>query len=347
MTALLHLIDRDTPLEMRDQLALLAGGDDRIVSVGPMPPAEDRLAAQPVHAPLGSARACAKRLARQLGPIEMIHAWSARAARAGEFLARRRNVPVILSLPGVPADDRFLQKSAAIITVPTQASLDILVERGIDASRIALLPPAARPPANPAKGRRAIREQLGLADDELLMAAPGALIRPMQHKVACWAHAMLRYVDPKIRLVLPDDGVDRPFVYSFARGAGFVDETYGPFPPSRREEVLAAADVALIVPSGDMGTGVLAECLAAGVPTAAFGLPSLIDCGGRAVQFAEATTPRAAAQATLALLESADLARSLTDTGRQLATERFNVDLIRRTLRDIYAATEGSVEAGR
>ena len=245
----------------------------------------------------------------------------------------------MLSLPGAPAEGRSLRRCEATLTVPTQASLNALVARGVDAGRITVLPPAARPPANPAEGRRIIREQLNIADDEILMVAPGELIRPMQHKIACWAHAMLRYVDPNIRLVLPDEGVDRPFVYSFARGAGFIDETYGPFPPSRRGEVLAAADVALIVPSGDLGAGVLAECLAVGVPTAAFHSPGLAECGGRAVRFAQTPTPRAAAQATLALLESADQARSLTDAGRQLAAERFDANTVRQALQTIYTST--------
>ena len=342
MTALLHLIDQDTPLEMRDQLVLLAGSDDRIVSVGPIPAGEDRLTVQSVHAPLGLAGVCGKRLARQLGPVDMVHAWSIRAARAGQVLARRRNVPLVLSLPAAPADGRLLKTLPARITVPTQASFDSLIQLGIDAGRVSILPPAARPPVKPADGRRAIREQLELADDDILMVAPGELIRPMQHKIACWAHAMLRYVDPKIRLVLPDDGVDRPFVYSFARGAGFIDETYGPFPPSRRGEVLAAADVALLAPRGEIATGILAECLAAGVPTAAFRSASLAECGGQAVQFAQAHTPRAAAQATLALLESPDLARSLTDAGRQLTVERFDVGVVRGTLEGLYAAATGA-----
>ena len=297
MIAVLHLMDRDTPLEMRDQLVLLVGSDDHIVSVGPIPPTEDRLPAEPIHAPLGLAGATGRHIARRIGPVRLVHAWSARAAHAGKGIAQRQGVPLILSLPGAAPNGCDRWCGEAHLTIPTEASRRRLIQLGIDAARISVLPPAARPIVNAADGRRKIRQQLGLTDDEILMVAPGELIRPMQHKIVCWSHAMLRYVDPTVRLLLPDDGVDRPFVYSFARGAGFIDETYGPFPPSRRSEALAAADLALLVPRDDIGTSILAECLAAGVPTAAFRTPGLAECAGEAVQFATADTPRAAAQA--------------------------------------------------
>jgi len=163
------------------------------------------------------------------------------------------------------------------------------------------------------------------------------MVRPMQHKIACWVHAILRYADPHVRLMFPDDGPNRPFVFEFARGAGSVEEILEPVPPAQRLDALAAADIALLLPRGLGAAFVLAEVLAAGLPTVAFAADDLAQQAGQAVCFAKARTPRAAAQAVLRLLESPEQRHTLTAEARRHADRHFGPDAARSALHDVYA----------
>ena len=342
MGPILHLIDAETPLDMRNQLAALAGEDDRIVSIGPPPADEDRLNVQRVHVPVGMPAPARLWLHRVGGRPELVHAWSDRAHQAGAALAAKHACPLVRSLPVAPPPTGVLVsynvsvEGRTVWTVPTEAARQKILARGLPPERVGVLPPAAEAPDQPAQRRQRMRESLEIGPDALVILAGGEMIRPAGHKIAGWVHGILRYVHDDLPLVFPDGGPIRESVFYFSRGAGFGDDIHGPWPPSERPDSLAAADVAMICPQRDCGTTHLAEALAAGLPTVIFPTPDLTECGGQAVLAAKEATPRSAAQAVLKLMEDASLRADLASAARQQAQERFAPATIRRALREIY-----------
>jgi hypothetical protein len=127
VTRALHIIDRDTPADMLMQLSALVGEDDAIVSAGPAGRFDLLGRAQFVHQPLGSAVLCGFKLAGLID-AEVVHAWSARAQRVGQVVARINGRILVRSVPAVPPSGkplrrllRSLSHPELLITVPSQA----------------------------------------------------------------------------------------------------------------------------------------------------------------------------------------------------------------------------------
>lgn len=348
MPRVLHIIDGNTPADMLDQLVLLAGESDPIVSIGPGPAWEDRLKVRSFHVPLGSPGLCALRMPDWADKVDIIHTWSDNAQRAGEILARGRPCTLVRSLVTAPPANRRRQwmrrneRSEAVWTVATEGARDRLIGAGALADRVHVLPPAAQPIDRAAERGQAFRAEIGLEPDHLVILAGGEMIRHGGHKAACWVHAILRHALPSMRLFMSDDGPHREAILAFDRGAGFVEEHYGPWPPSRRGDVVAACDIAMFCHVRNCGTTALAGALAAGLPTVIFGVDDLIECGGQAVLASKPATPRGAAQAIFAIAEDPALAQALADAGRQRAAQCFDVGAIGKTLATIYALAEST-----
>ena len=225
-----------------------------------------------------------------------------------------------------------------IWTVPTASSRQRLIAAGGDAELIHVLPPSAEPIDNHPARRRQAREELGLAPDDFALLAPGEMIREVNHKMACWVHAIIRHVAPRVRLVLPNPGPLKDSIYYFASGAGSTEEILGPWPPSHRADILAAGDAAVFFAQRDCGVTALVEALAAGLPVVAFETPDLVECAGPAALLAEACTPRAGSKAVLSLLETPGLADDVGQAGRSRAAEQFTVSLAKDALAGAYEA---------
>ena len=152
MNDVLHVIDRDGPGSLLDQLSLLIGPDDGIASVGPPP--EDWLAPAAVlsvHVPLGQPRLCGRQMAELAGPGMILHAWSHAAALAGDAIPQQRKAGLVWSLAQPPRGQslrdalRLARSRGACLTVPTIACRQYLLHAGVGEDSIRLLPPAAVP----------------------------------------------------------------------------------------------------------------------------------------------------------------------------------------------------------
>jgi len=347
MTAykVLHLIDRNTPLDMLIQIGLLAGTGDRIVSIGPPPQVPAGLNVRAVHEPIGSAVLCGLRLRSIARDAEVIHVWSPRAQRAGLAAAAGGSGRVLRSISAVPCSAkarasllRSFRSRSVTVTAPTRAARDALIRAGLDASHVRVLPSAAGRIDGIPSRRKTMRAELGIPDDAVVLVAPDAMTRPANLNLAAWAHAIMQYaMDSQSWLLLPAGGPMERAVLVFARGAGFIESTVGPWPIDRLPDALAAADVAMFLRADDCGTSAVAAAMAAGLPIVAFDTPDVVECAGPAAMLTEARTPRAAGQALLKLIEQPDLAERLRQASTRRATE-FAVDSIRQRLADIYSS---------
>jgi glycosyltransferase involved in cell wall biosynthesis len=354
MARVLHIIDRDTPGDLLDQLSLLAGAGERIVSSGPPPAwAEFRLPVTVAHRPFASAWLSARWMQDAVRGASVIHAWSASAAPAGEALTERIGGRLIVSLAtasqayevGDLLDALRLGVVPGVVTVPTEAAKQALCGEGEPGDWLAVLPPAGAPIDDRRARRQRTREALGATDADRIMIALGEMTRHAGHKYASWAHAMCRQVVPHLLLLLPGGGPVEDRVEFFSETTGRDEEVFLTGDRFERADLLAAADLGVQFCERDCGTAALAGAMAAGLPLAAARTPDVTEIAPHEVGavLAESCAPRHATASLLRILDDPDFAARLGKSAAQRASEHFNPERCRRRLDDIYAPRPAGV----
>ena len=354
MRRAVHLIDADTPGDLLDQLRLLAGEAETVVSVGPPPRhAPFTLPVAATHRPLNSPALCGWRMRNLANEYSLLHAWSPAAARAAEAIARTRNVSVLRSLAHVPDKTelkallRSMRKRGVHVTVPTSAARRALLHAGAPSHAVHVLPPPADE-IDDVQGRRTrTRKALGLSDRETLLVTTAEMTRWAGHKYASWAHAILRQVLPDFRLLLPGGGPAEPQVRFFAATTGYDSEVFFTGDRFRPADALAAADIVLFFCERDRGVAALVSAMAAGAAIAASHTPDVAECAPheQAAVLSQPGDPRSASAAVLRLREEPGLAQRLGRSARQRADEYFARGDCRRRLEEIYEAAAASAPA--
>ncbi len=353
MTSALHIIDEITPRDCLEQLALLAGRDDAIASIGPSPRYSFDLPVAPVHRPTGLSRLAGKRMRSLAGDADVLHVWSLRALPAGISVAQRLGRKLVLSIPCVPPAfltgpiRRAVGKGVLHLTVPTEAARRRIVQSGAPVAAVHVLPAAAAKIDDLQERRKTVRAELALTEQDKLLVAPSEMIRYAGHKYASWAHAIVRQVLPNVRLLLPGCGPLLRHVKFFAGTTGYDSEVFLTEDRFSRDDALAAADVALFLCRRDTGISTLVTAMGAGTPIVASATPDMAECApdGQAALLARPGDPRTASAAVLKLLEDGELARKLAAESSRLAQQRFNLARSRNRLSEIYAALVGAVPA--
>jgi hypothetical protein len=345
MGPVLHIIDRGTPCDSLDQLALLAGDGDRVACVGRPPEyAGFNLPAKTVHCPFGLASLGGRRLRQFVRDGDIVHTWSPRSLQAGRMLALGGRCKLLLSLSHLPEPAdlpellRHLSGAALHVTLPTSVARERMLAAGAPSESVHLLPPAARPVADLPRRRQQVRAALGLAEHQRLLVAPAEMVRAAGHTYVVWAHAIVRQIHQHVHLLIPGHGPLMKHVTYFARTTGYNDEIHLTEDRFSRSDVLAAADVAAMFYQKDCGVSALVASMAAGVPVAAGDTPDAAECApdGEAAVLAEPGSPRAATAAVLKLIDDPVLGGRLGRTAQQIAETRFSILHAKQVLGDIY-----------
>src|SRR5204863_4599377 len=122
------------------------------------------------------------------------------------------------------------------------------------------------------RGRRndILRAQLGFSPSDHVMLAAGESTRAANHRLASWAASILHVLDPRHRFLLWGKGPMSDSVIRFThrlRRPNFLSvatERLGP--DVTFEELLPAADTALMTADAPAATLPIAICMAAGLP---------------------------------------------------------------------------------
>jgi len=222
------------------------------------------------------------------------------------------------------------------VVAVSNAGRRIILERGwAHPSQVVTVHNGVRADAQAGAGA-ALRERLGIAPDELVVAMVSVLRPDKRHDVAIAAIQALEPRFPGLRLVIAGDGPSRREVER--RAAGLP----GTLVLGHRDDVgalLDAADVFLHTSSIEAFPTALLEAMAASVPvvaTAVGGVPEivdhdltglLVDAPPRADAFAAALEP---------LLADAELRRRLGVAGRARFARRFTVERWANRMRALY-----------
>lgn len=345
MARVLHIIDGSTPRDMLGQLSALAG-TEAVACLGPRPDdPQFTLPVRATHKPLNLESLAGLRIAPLARDAAILHCWSMPAFWAARVAADRCGARIVLSLPHMPRGplwDLPRQTAAGDIhlTVPTEAALRAMTADGFSETVLHVLPPACAGVPRDAASRPAAREQLGIANDDLLLIAPGELLRDAGHTFVIWAHAILRQIIPNISLLIPEDGPVVTHVKFFAGTTGYDSQIHMPHGRVSLEQCFAAADVAAFVPVADCGVGPLAAAMAAGVPLVATRTPDNreMTADGEAAELIVPGDPRQTTAALLRLIDNPARARQLAQKAQSLAAQRFAPGTVQKQLARVYAA---------
>lgn len=346
MLGVLHVVDSTTPRDCLAQLRLLFGAGDTLVSIGP-PPAllgDGRRAPLPVkavHCPMGLARLGGMALRPFAVKASVVHAWSGFSASAGAVAAGRQELPLLLSLPCLPTAREIrslrieLPRDRIAVTVPTDSARGVLVSAGIEASAVHVL----RPAFEPVRPRDQARRAMGLDDGQFAVVALGEMTRQGGHKNAAWVQAILLPLAPEFRLILPGGGRCLSRVRRFVRASALDETVTFTYDQTPMPDVLAAADVAVLLCERACGLSDLAGAMSASVPVVASRIPDIAECtdGGAAGLLVEPGNPRQASAAVLRLRQEPGLAGDLGARGRTFARGAFDPAAVRRRLEGIYS----------
>ena len=213
MIEALHIVDDLARPDVLEQLDMLAGAGERIISAGPPPAGLAHRPVEPVHCPMGSARLGGLRMRDLAGNAQVIHAWSTKALLAGRELALATGRAMVLTIPASPTnEDDWKLLSQAVgpglvnVVVPTDFARRQLIAAQLPGRFCHVLPPAASPPTEANEARKKVRGGLGLAEEAKLLVAPDPFVRHAGHENASWSHAILQHASLDTKLIIPSSG---------------------------------------------------------------------------------------------------------------------------------------------
>jgi glycosyltransferase involved in cell wall biosynthesis len=230
---------------------------------------------------------------------------------------------------------------------PTAGQQRLAVQRGIPFDRCHVI----RPGVDFGRLKRKnpeLRRQLGLADTDFVVLAPGESTVATAHELAMWAIGILHVLDPAYKLVVwgrgthagPSAGLSRQLrkqqMLKFAQPLLGRSVDY--------EDLLAIADMCLITAGSAVPTLPIITTMAAGVPivsTVTFLLAELLEDRHTALMVPQ-RSPRALAQRVLDLRGDPSLRWKIADTARAEAYEFFPMTRMLDQYRRVYRQMIGA-----
>lgn len=333
------------------------------LSVGYLSGEQDSLAAlrlrangiEPVFVPLGSLKdpSALRRVRRHLASVapDLLHTHLEYADLVGGLVARSLRIPAVSTLHAAewPSGGRSGARSRLAALVRRRCAARVIaVSASARTSYLATgwdLPERLVTVHNGIAGRAeagagpAVRAELGLGRDDLIVSMVAALRPEKGHEVA--AAACRRLVDrfPELRLLVVGDGDHRQSV-------AHALEPLGPraVRAGQRDDVMAvldASDVVLAPSHTDAFPTSLIESMAASVPvvaTAVGGVPEIVDDDVTGLLVAPPPRADRVAEALARALESADLRRRLGDAARERFVRTFSPVRWAEETRAVYDA---------
>jgi glycosyltransferase involved in cell wall biosynthesis len=191
-----------------------------------------------------------------------------------------------------------------------------------------------------------IRGQLGLAESDIVLLAPGESDREAMHVTALWSAAILNFLDRKYRLLIWGRGPMVDSVIRFARvssldGLLVIAEAA----IDRRidfEQIVRLANVALFCGQDNSPILPLAVCLSAGLPVVATdsALSREILQNGINAMVEPSVNPRRLAQLVREVQSDVSLRQKLVEGARSSGADRFSVARFTAEWRSLYCRFE-------
>jgi len=191
--------------------------------------------------------------------------------------------------------------------------------------------------------RAALRRRLGIAPEEIAIAAAGPAGRRSGHKLSVWATAILSEAGFPVRLLLEQTNQASRDVANFGREAGFADQVILTQPDVALPELLAAADLAVLMGLDSFPPATAAAAMAGGLAIVAGDSPAAADwfTHGQNALLVRPDSPRAISRGLMRLIEEPATAGRLGEAARSAAAA-FDPDGVGRLWRALYGELSGA-----
>lgn len=336
-----HITGRDTPAARLDVLsAILRSG------VGGSPAAIDFRGGDALRARLPAGCCTPARVTFGTTPIELqrvinqrrphvLHVWSPARASMALLAADQWSassperggctvvIDVDLSTPVSTLRRLHELRGATPAVVWACASRLVqrrLIEAGLPPEECLLIRGDADDAPLPRELTALLRKRLGLSEGDcgVLLLPPLTSVNPGLH--AAWGTLLAGHVHPEIRLIVPHGGREVERIRYLVRSARH-EHVVCFAPPLELPDLLAAANVVLFLPAGDVPVASLARAMASGKPIVASRTPAvneLLD-DGRTALLCAADVPREIARCVLRLLDDPSAAQQRAEAARRAA----------------------------
>jgi len=280
---------------------------------------------------------------------DIVHTHLGSAGVLGSLAARSLGVPAIASIHAMAWSSDMSTRArlklgafarrhgaARVITVSEAARLAYLAQGWDAPDRVVAIHNGID--AFPERGaREAVRRELRLDSDALVLGMFSALRPEKGHDVAIGAVELLRSRFPNLRMVIAGDGPIRADLSRLALPLGDAIVMTGPRFDVMR--LLDATDLYLQPSRADAFPTALLEAMAASVPvvaTAVGGIPEIVVHDRTGVLVAPPPTAKQLAEAIASLLDDPHRRGRLAEAGRRRYEKRFTADPWVRKTRALY-----------
>jgi glycosyltransferase involved in cell wall biosynthesis len=273
---------------------------------------------------------------------KLAHFFDTASATAGLAAAAAAQVPLrILSRPAdsSPLEGRLPFPSIDAIIAGTEAVKGILVQGGVAAAAVEVIPPGvdfSRFTSQPPDGL--VRTALGLDPDDFLIGAVLALEDERGQQAFLEAADIVRAQAPKVKIVVlgqgslrleAGEGAEVPAMDNVRYFLGFSEET---------PRALASLDMFVLFSHLDGFGGALIEAMASGLPVAAVdvGTARNLVIHRESGMLVQARNAKALADAMLKVHFDRNLALRLGAKGRETVLERYSAEAMARRAIAVY-----------
>ncbi|MGD0461990.1 MAG: glycosyltransferase [Tepidisphaeraceae bacterium] len=270
-----------------------------------------------------SSRGPRARFVHAWGPAELIAA----AASPSSRIIFSPQAPV--SRTWLPWINLILRRRRVEIVFPTATLRDAFIERGMAGDQCHVIHPGVDldrlcdPDAN-------MRADLGLAESDVVLLAPGESTSEAAHRSSIWSAAILNFMDERYRLLTWGRG---PCVRSLDRFTRTGRQDHLLIQAEKRlhraldfEQIIHAASAAIVSAEALAPVLPLFICMAGGLPIVAAKTAAsdefLKDNVTALIE--PSSSPRRLAQRVLDLQADPSLKRSIAESARAEASERFS-----------------------
>jgi glycosyltransferase involved in cell wall biosynthesis len=286
---------------------------------------------------------------------QVVHTHLGNADLLGALAARSLHIPAVSTIHEIVGGDssattngrrayakawlaaRARRSCDARVIAVSEAARTSYLETGWDRpERVVTLHNGISLAAQPGAGK-AVRAELGLGSDDLVVATLSALRPEKAHDITFAAFGRLAARFPSLRLVVIGDGPGRGEVERAAAQhgdrvvlAGYRPDVMG---------ILDGVDVLLNPSRSDAFPTALLEAMAAGVPVVASavgGIPEIVEDGVTGLLVAAPPDAEALAVSVARLLEDAGLRERMGVAGRERFEQRFTAAGWAARLRELY-----------
>jgi glycosyltransferase involved in cell wall biosynthesis len=286
---------------------------------------------------------------------DLIHAWGESALIAAAMAGTQSIVYSPTAFPRRREIGRLraiMEYRPVDVVCPTDTMRRAMVENGVPIEHCHLIRPGVN--FSRVSGRTggradsALRAALGFAPEDHVVLAVGESNRPADHPRTAWTAAVLHVLEDRNKLLLWGRGPIGDRTVRFVEALRLKEvcrvatERLGE--NVSFEQLLPAADVAIVTPSSPCHTLPIAICMAAGVPIVGMATPTVCELleDRHNALLVTGKSPRVLAQRVLDLRGDADLRWKICDRARAEAYDFFSQTRFVKEFGELYIKCLGA-----